>query len=92
MLFGTISDFPAYGNLSGYSVKGYYACPLCGEETDHIRLKHCKKCVYMGHRRWLPSDHPYRTMPLAFNGEVEERGAPPILSGDEVWKEIEENC
>nr|XP_017227491.1 PREDICTED: uncharacterized protein LOC108203237 [Daucus carota subsp. sativus] len=89
MLFGTISDFPAYGNLSGYSVKGYYACPLCGEETGHIRLKHCKKCVYMGHRRWLPSNHRYRTMPLAFNGEVEERGAPPILSGDEVFKELE---
>ncbi|XP_074372531.1 uncharacterized protein LOC141713140 [Apium graveolens] len=87
MLFGTISDFRAYNNLSGYSVKGYYACPLCGEETDHIRLKNCKKCVYMGHKRWLRSNHPYRNMPLAFNGEVEERGAPPIPSGDEVFSE-----
>ncbi|XP_074364111.1 uncharacterized protein LOC141704847 [Apium graveolens] len=89
MLFGTISDFPAYSNLSGYSVKGYYACPLCGEETNHIRLKNCKKCVYMGHRRWLRSNHPYRNMPLPFNGKVEERGAPPIPSGDEVFSEVE---
>ena len=29
MLFCTINDFPAYGNLSGYSVKGYYACRIC---------------------------------------------------------------
>lgn len=72
MLFGTINDFPAYGNLSGYSVKGYDACPWCGEETDNIRLKHCKKCVYMGHRRWLEPNHRYRKMAMAFNGEVEE--------------------
>ena len=88
-LFGTISDFPASSNLSGYSVKGYYACPLCGEETDHIRLKNCKKCVYMGHRRWLPANHQYRSMSLAFNGEVEERRAPPILSGDEIFGKVE---
>ncbi|XP_074324286.1 uncharacterized protein LOC141661201 [Apium graveolens] len=48
MLFGTISDFPAYNNLSGYSVKGYDVCALCGDKTDNVRLKNCKKCVYMG--------------------------------------------
>ena len=26
MLFCTINDFPTYGNLSGYSVKGHHAC------------------------------------------------------------------
>ncbi|XP_074337958.1 uncharacterized protein LOC141675137 [Apium graveolens] len=89
MLFGTISDFPAYANLSGYSVKGYYACPICSDGTDHIRLKNCKKCVYMGHRRWLAPNHRYRNMPLAFNGEVEERRAPPIPSGGDVFKKVE---
>ena len=29
MLFCTINDFLAYGNLSGYSVKGHRACPIC---------------------------------------------------------------
>ena len=28
MIFTTINDFPAYGNLSGYSVKGHKACPI----------------------------------------------------------------
>ena len=43
VLLWTISDFPAYGNLSGCTVKGYFACPICGEETDSQRLKHGKK-------------------------------------------------
>ncbi|CAH9079417.1 unnamed protein product [Cuscuta epithymum] len=33
MLFCTINDFPAYGNLSGYSNKGHKACPICAEDT-----------------------------------------------------------
>ena len=39
MLFGTINDFPAYGNLLGYSVKGHEACPICDKETASKRLK-----------------------------------------------------
>jgi len=31
MIFCTINDFPAYGNLSGYSVKGHHACLICEE-------------------------------------------------------------
>ncbi|KAH0987638.1 hypothetical protein GBA52_014815 [Prunus armeniaca] len=30
VLMWTINDFPAYGNLSGYSTKGEKACPVCG--------------------------------------------------------------
>ena len=33
VLLWTINDFPAYGNLSGCVVKGYFACPICGEDT-----------------------------------------------------------
>ena len=33
MLFCTMNDFPAYGNLSSYSVKGHKACPICEEDT-----------------------------------------------------------
>ena len=35
MLFCTINDFPAYGNLAGYSVKGHKACPICEENTSY---------------------------------------------------------
>jgi hypothetical protein len=60
MIFCTISDFPAYGNLSGYSTKGKQACPVCEDETSSIYLKNCKKTVYMGHRRFLPINHRFR--------------------------------
>ncbi|RVW62174.1 hypothetical protein CK203_062575 [Vitis vinifera] len=40
ILLWTINDFPAYGNLAGCTVKGYYACPICGEGTYSKRLKH----------------------------------------------------
>ena len=36
MLFCTINDFPAYGNLSSYSVKGHRACLICQEDTSYI--------------------------------------------------------
>ncbi|XP_039134220.1 uncharacterized protein LOC120271606 [Dioscorea cayenensis subsp. rotundata] len=29
----TINDFPAYANLSGWSTKWAYACPICGYDT-----------------------------------------------------------
>uniref|UniRef100_A0A9I9ELI6 Uncharacterized protein n=1 Tax=Cucumis melo TaxID=3656 RepID=A0A9I9ELI6_CUCME len=32
VLLWTINDFPAYGNLSGCCVKGYKACPICGDK------------------------------------------------------------
>ncbi|CAL9002533.1 unnamed protein product [Prunus brigantina] len=33
ILLWTINDFPTYGNLSGCTTKGYYACPICGDKT-----------------------------------------------------------
>ena len=32
-LLWTIHDFPTYGILSGWSTKGYKACPTCNEDT-----------------------------------------------------------
>jgi len=45
MVFCTINDFPAYGNLSGYNVKGHRACPICEEVTSYIQLKHGRKLL-----------------------------------------------
>ncbi|GAA0159510.1 hypothetical protein LIER_16266 [Lithospermum erythrorhizon] len=82
MLFGIVNDFTAYGNLSGYSVKGQYACPKCEDQTDFLRLEHSKKEVYMGHRRFLPKEHGYRKTTSMF--ECENHGTPHILTGQEV--------
>ena len=40
ILLWIINDFPAYGNFSGCATMGYYACPICGEETNSQWLKH----------------------------------------------------
>ena len=89
MIFCTINDFPAYGNLSGYSVKGGKACPVCEDETVDMWLRNCKKTVYMGHRRFLPPNHPYRRNVKDFNGNIEmgrDRGFP--LSGTQVHERV----
>nr|XP_048322914.1 uncharacterized protein LOC125420365 [Ziziphus jujuba var. spinosa] len=54
----TIHDFPAYGTLSGWSTKGYKACPTCNEDTSSQALR--SKICYMGHRRYLSINHAWR--------------------------------
>ncbi|XP_040369557.1 uncharacterized protein LOC121051349 [Rosa chinensis] len=84
----TISDFPAYAMLSGYSTKGYKACPVCMEETDSIRLHHGNKECFMGHRRWLPIEHKYRRWRNSFNGLPEHRGRPTVMSGTDCLRAL----
>jgi Transposase family tnp2 len=45
IIFYTINDFPAYGNLSGYKNKGFKECSICKENTHSIRLTNCKKNI-----------------------------------------------
>jgi len=49
MLFCTINDFPTYGNLLGYNIKGHKACPICEENTTYHQLKNKRKTVYLRH-------------------------------------------
>ncbi|XP_057453002.1 uncharacterized protein LOC130744857 [Lotus japonicus] len=86
MLFCTINDFPAYGNLSGYSVKGHKACPICEKDTSYHQLNNGRKTVYLGHRKFLDRYHPYRKMKKAFNGKAEHGLAPKPLTGEEVYQ------
>ncbi|XP_062118376.1 uncharacterized protein LOC133831994 [Humulus lupulus] len=88
LLLWTINDFPAYGNLSGCYVKGYKGCTICGEKTSATRLKFCKKTCYMGHRRFLPTEHYLRNQMKAFNDKQELQGPPPIMTGEEIYEEI----
>ncbi|XP_042444004.1 uncharacterized protein LOC122029118 [Zingiber officinale] len=78
VLLWTINDFPAYGNFSGCTTHGYYACPICGEDTYAKHLQNGKKMSFAGHRRFLPRFHPYRRQIKEFNGmeELGEAGRP----------------
>ena len=84
LLLWTINDFLAYGNLSGYSVKGHHACLICEENTNYHKLKYGMKTCYIGHRKFLKRNHPYRKLKKAFNGCQEDKTAPPPLTGDGV--------
>ncbi|KAI5312628.1 hypothetical protein L3X38_041801 [Prunus dulcis] len=88
-LMWTINDFPAYGNLSGCVVKGYKACPICGDDTPSHRLKNGHKICYIGHRKWLPINHPYRRQRAALNGKPEYGIPPEPLTGEEVLHMVE---
>ncbi|KAI5334540.1 hypothetical protein L3X38_024673 [Prunus dulcis] len=88
-LMWTINDFPAYGNLSGCVVKGYKACPICGDDTPSHKLKNGHKFCYIGHRKWLPINHPYRRQRAAFNGKPEYGIPPEPLTGEEVLHMVE---
>lgn len=89
VLLWIINDFPSYGNLSGCVVKGYKACPICGDDTTSDRLIHGRKICYTGHRRFLPLDHPYRNQKKDFNGKQEHRRKPVPLFGEEVLLNVE---
>ena len=52
-----INDFLAYGNLSGWSTKGYNACLVCNEDIPSMAIR--SKICYIGHRRFLPLDHSW---------------------------------
>ena len=89
MLFCTINDFSAYGNLSGYSVKGHHACPIYEEDTSYIQLKHGRKKVYNRHRRFLKPHHPYRRLKKVFNGSQEHETARISLTGEQVFQQVQ---
>ncbi|XP_021770707.1 uncharacterized protein LOC110734887 [Chenopodium quinoa] len=88
-LLWTISDFPDYAMLSGWSTKGEFSCPNCNHKTWSKYLKYNKKMCYMGHRSSLKENHPWRRNKRAFDGNVETRPPPTRLSGFDVLKDLE---
>ena len=90
MIFCTVNDFPAYGNLRRHSVKGHHTCPICEKNTSFIQLKHGKKIVYTRHRRFLKHYHLYQRLKKAFNGTHESEGASEPLAGHEVYDRVKD--
>ncbi|CAN6704146.1 unnamed protein product [Malus baccata var. baccata] len=84
----TISDFPAYGMLSGWSTHGYKACPHCMHDKESIYLPASRKICYMGHRQFLEDNHRFRRQTTAFNGRREHRSAPRQWTGLQCLEEL----
>ena len=91
VLLWTISDFPAYGMLSGWTTHGRLSCPYCMGSTDAFQLKNGRKTSWFDcHRRFLPINHPYRRNKKLFRSKrVVRDTAPPYLSGEEIEKDID---
>ena len=82
----TINDFPAYALMSGWSTKGYMACPTCNEHTPSITVN--SKIGYVGHRRFLEMNDP-RRKDKQYDGKVEKRAPPPVLMGVNILSQLE---
>jgi hypothetical protein len=79
----TITDFPGLGYASGCVTSGEAACPDCHSDICSFRLGNGSKTCYMGHRRFLHENHPFRFDVDKF-GSIELRPAPTPLSGEEI--------
>ncbi|XP_060962267.1 uncharacterized protein LOC133032365 [Cannabis sativa] len=84
-LLWTVNDFPAPSSLSGWSGQGYKACPTCNEDTTSIRV--IGKTSYVGHRRFLPSNHRFRR-DTNFDGEIERRHPPRRFTCEEILEQV----
>ena len=87
----TISDFPAYGMLSGWTTHGRLACPYCRGRTDAFQLKHGRKtCWFDCHRWFLSLNHSYRRNTTFFRSKVKvQEPPPPFVSGEQIEAEID---
>ena len=82
----TISDFPGYAMLSGWSTAGLLACPYrMGHSKAFTLSKSGKQSWFYTHRKFLPADHIFRRNRYAFRKNmVVTVMTPPILSGNEI--------
>ncbi|XP_042957863.1 uncharacterized protein LOC122293371 [Carya illinoinensis] len=87
-LLWTINDFPAYGNLSGWSTKEKLACPTCNGDTNSLWLKYGRKHYFMGHRRFLCPEHIWRKKKANFNGSTDHRTPPSELCGHDLLNQL----
>ena len=95
-LLTTVHDFLGYGYVAGQVVHGFNACVRCMDDTTYRQLDRdpgSSKTVFMGHRRWLRDDDPWRKRKDLFDGQDEPRRRPRTRSGEQIdellknWKE-----
>ncbi|KAL5552411.1 hypothetical protein UlMin_002587 [Ulmus minor] len=84
-LLWTVNDFPARSSLSGWSGQGYRACPTCNEDTPSMRV--IGKTAYFGHRRFLPTNHHWRSN-LQFDGRTERKRPPRRFSTTDILEQL----
>ena len=76
--------------LSGWRTSGKLVCLMCNYDTWSKYLPKSKKMCYMGHRRFLDSNHKWRKNKKCFDGYEEFRVAPVPLLGSTILEKIGE--
>ena len=90
-LMWTISDFPAYSMLSGWSTAEKLACPYCMEHSQAFTLTSGRKTSWFdNHRKFITHEHPFRRNKNAFiKNRTEMSPSPPIKTGAQILPEID---
>jgi len=86
-LICTVQEYLGYGYVACQAYHGHYGCVRCMDDTTFKHLEKdpgSSKTVYMGHRRWLEMNDPWRMHGDLFNGEDELRGPPRKRSGKDI--------
>jgi hypothetical protein len=84
----TISDLPGLGMLASHMVHGKFACPPCGENVWTKQLKNGRKSCFLGHRKYIDLDHPYRFDASSFDGTIELGKEPSTYYDRPILHEI----
>ncbi|GKB55209.1 putative transposase-associated domain-containing protein [Tanacetum coccineum] len=85
----TINDYPALGTLCGCPYSGFKGCVVCGKDTNCVRLSASSKQSYVGYRRYLPYNHPFRKQKKAFNGQQEFLPSPILMTEEQIYNEVQ---
>ena len=57
-------------------------------ENELPSAKIWEEDIYIGHRKFLKRNHPYRRLKKVFNGCQEDKTAPPPWTGDGVYNRV----
>ena len=83
-LMWTVSDFPAYSMLSGWSTARWLTCPYCMDKSDAFTLKFSgKQSWFDNHRKFLPANHPFRRNRTEFRKNKTVTTVPPEFGSEE---------
>ncbi|TYJ97500.1 uncharacterized protein E5676_scaffold85G00050 [Cucumis melo var. makuwa] len=86
-LLWMINDFPAYGDLSWWSTKGYQACPICMGDRSSFRIR--GRISFIGHICHLLENHVWRRSRL-HDGKVERRAPLVVMNEHEILEQLDQ--
>jgi hypothetical protein len=88
----SIHDYLAYGKFAVWCVHGRLNWLVCMEDSDAFRLEHNRKVSFFDcHRRFLPTNHPFRSDRRSFlKGNTTRKGPPKQKLGADIMKMLDD--